>query len=59
MERKITRGEVSVLELAKPRGNDSQACTIMGYDWDNLYRSADLVQRLPRDWGRPAPRGPL
>ena len=44
-----------MLELAKPLGSVSQACTIMGYSRDNFYRSADPVQHLPRDWDRAAP----
>jgi molybdenum-dependent DNA-binding transcriptional regulator ModE len=38
-ERKIIRGTVGLLELAKQLGNVSQACKMMGYSRDSFYAS--------------------
>ena len=43
-ERKVIRGKVGVLELAKQLGNVSQACKIMGYSRDSFYRFRDRYE---------------
>ena len=40
-EQKIIRAKVGLLELAKQLGNVSQACKMMGYSRDSLYRWTD------------------
>ena len=37
-EQKMIRAKVGLLELAKPLGNVSQACKMMGYSRDSFYR---------------------
>ena len=39
-ERKIIRGKVGLLELAKQLGNVSQGCKVMGYSRDTASRSS-------------------
>jgi transposase InsO family protein len=41
-EQKIIKTKVGLLELAKQLGNVSQACKIMGYSRDSLYRFKEL-----------------
>jgi hypothetical protein len=44
-EQKIIKTKVGVLELAKPLGNVSQACKIMGDSRDSFYRFKELCER--------------
>ena len=44
-EQKIIRVKVGLLELAKQRGNVSQACKMMGYSRDSFYRFKELTIR--------------
>jgi Winged helix-turn helix len=37
-EQKIIKAKVGVLDLAKPLGNVSKACQLMGYSRDSFYR---------------------
>jgi hypothetical protein len=37
-DQKIIKSKVGVLELAKQLGNVSQACKVMGYSRDSVYR---------------------
>jgi hypothetical protein len=39
---KVIKGKVGLLELAKQLGNGSQACKVMGYSRDRLYRCHEL-----------------
>ena len=41
-EQKIIRAKVGLLELAEQLGNVSQACKLMGYSRDSLYRFTEL-----------------
>jgi len=43
-EQKIIKNKVGLLELARQLGNVSQACKILGYSRDNLYRFQELYE---------------
>jgi winged helix-turn helix protein len=44
-EQKIIRAKVGLLELAKQLGNVRQACKIVGYSRDSVYRFKDLYHK--------------
>src|SRR3712207_2501011 len=44
-ERKVSRANVGLLDLAKQLGNVSQACKILGYSRDSLYRFQELYEK--------------
>jgi hypothetical protein len=44
-EQKIIRAKVGLLELAKQLGNVRQACKMMGYSHDSLYRFQELEEK--------------
>ncbi|MGH6814028.1 MAG: helix-turn-helix domain-containing protein [Methylocella sp.] len=41
-DRKISKGKVGLLELAKQLGNVSQACKMLGYGRDGFSRFKEL-----------------
>jgi transposase InsO family protein len=43
-ERKVIKGKVGLLQLAKQLGNVSQACKVMGYSRDTFYRIRDMYE---------------
>src|SRR5512132_3134615 len=44
-DEKIIRNKVGVLELAKQLGSVSQACPILGFSHDSLYRFKELYEK--------------
>src|SRR5512132_290570 len=44
-DERIIRNKVGVLELAKPLGSVSQACRIMGFSRDSVYRFRDPYEK--------------
>lgn len=45
-DQKIIKGEVGLLELARQLGNVSQACKMLGYRQDSIYRFKELYESL-------------
>ncbi len=43
-EKKIIKGKVGLLNLAKQLGNVSEACKVMGYSRDTFYRIRDMYE---------------